>query len=102
MNAMASSIYKRALILLLAFLSASGQTCTDDAASSCTNTGHYPTWEDAPASVQEFDHDNDKSICSLPIITVEEWETGRYWEKEEPVIVKNVTDGWLALQHWTK
>eukprot|EP00804_Cyclotella_cryptica_P011474 CCRYP_016394-RB/>CCRYP_016394-RB protein AED:0.43 eAED:0.43 QI:195/1/1/1/1/1/4/148/320 len=99
---MAISIHKRALVFFLAFAGANAQTCTDDATSTCTYTGHYPTWEDAPASAEEFDHDNDKSICRLPIISVAEWETGRYWEKEEPVIVKNVTDGWMALQHWTK
>jgi len=74
--------------------------------STCTeqqiNLGQYNTWEEAPASTKEFDHDNNKKVCRLPIITVDEWETGRYWEKEEPCIVKNVTDGWLALEHWTK
>jgi len=66
------------------------------------NLGQYNTWEEAPASTKEFDHDNNKKVCRLPIITVDEWETGRHWEKEEPCIVKNVTDGWLAFEHWTK
>ena len=73
-------------------------TCTEQQ----TNLGQYNTWEEAPASTKEFDHDNNKKVCRLPIIDVEEWESGRYWEKDEPCIVKNVTDGWLALEHWTK
>ena len=35
-------------------------------------------------------------------ISVEEWEEGRYWERDVPVIVRNVTDHWKALEHWTK
>mmetsp|Transcript_23489 Transcript_23489/g.38736 ORF Transcript_23489/g.38736 Transcript_23489/m.38736 type:complete len:360 (-) Transcript_23489:128-1207(-) len=62
----------------------------------------YKTWEEAPASYEEFDHDNHPSVCRLPVVTVEEWEKGRMWEGETPVIVKNVTDGWKALEHWTK
>ena len=73
-------------------------TCTEQQ----INLGQYNTWEEAPASTKEFDHDNNKKVCRLPIISVDEWESGRYWEKEEPCIVKNVTDGWLALEHWTK
>lgn len=63
---------------------------------------HYKTWDDAPASWEEFGHDNDPNICGVPVLTVEEWEAGRYWEKEKPVLVKNITDGWPALDHWTK
>jgi len=57
---------------------------------------------DAPASKEEFDHDNSPDVCGLPILTVEEWEAGRYWKGKKPVIVKNVTDGWAALEHWKK
>lgn len=74
----------------------------DPAAPSRLATGPYGTWEEAPSSVEEFDHDNRKSVCRLPVVSVEEWERGRYWEGEEPVIVQNVTGGWLALDHWTK
>jgi len=95
-------IHLRFLTALFVILStkAQSQTCSDD--GTCINTGRYKTWEDSPASWAEFGHDNDKSICRLPIITVEEWENGQYWLKMEPVIVKNITDGWGALQHWTK
>eukprot|EP00804_Cyclotella_cryptica_P020021 CCRYP_007896-RA/>CCRYP_007896-RA protein AED:0.46 eAED:0.46 QI:229/1/0.66/1/0.5/0.66/3/0/148 len=62
----------------------------------------YENWEDAPASREEFDHDNDPEVCGLPILTVEEWEAGRYWEGNKPVIVKNVTAGWAAMEHWKK
>lgn len=89
------------LAAILAVAYAKTETCTEDCESK-TSLGRYPTWEAAPASIEEFDHDNDKNVCRLPIITVEEWERGRYWEREEPVIVKNVTDGWPALEHWTK
>ena len=64
--------------------------------------GRYKTWEEAPASYEEFGHDNDPSVCRLPIVSVEEWEEKRMWEGETPVIVKNVTQNWKALQHWTK
>ena len=79
-------------------------SCTEDGTSCASETplGRYPTWEEAPSSTEEFDHDNDKSVCRLPIISVEEWEEGRFWEGEEPVLVRNVTDGWPALEHWTK
>ena len=73
--------------------------------STCTSEislGRYLTWEDAPSSRDEFDHGNDKRLCGLPIVSVEQWEAGRLWEGEQPVIVKNVTDGWKALEHWTK
>ena len=97
------------VILLLAMLgyakfyhgSSERQSSSSSSASS-SSLGRYPTWEAAPASKDEFDHDNEKSVCRLPILTVEEWEAGRYWEREVPVIVKNVTDGWMALEHWTK
>ena len=65
-------------------------------------TGPYRSWEEAPSSFEEFGHDNHESVCRLPIVTVEEWERGRYWEGEAPVLVKNVTDDWAALNHWTK
>jgi len=31
---------------------------------------------------------------------VEEWEKGRYWERNKPVLVKNATEGWAALERW--
>jgi hypothetical protein len=87
--------------LLVLVHAAKSQTCSPDD-ETCINTGRYKTWEDSPASWDEFGHDNDKTICRLPIISVEEWERGQYWLKQEPVIVKNVTVGWGALEHWTK
>lgn len=56
---------------------------------------------DGPASREEFYHD-DPELCRLKRLTVEEWEAGKYWEGKEPVIVTNVTEGWLALEHWKK
>ena len=107
---MASSPHKRAFVIssiaaLVALIYANADSCTDDA--TCTSSdgeplGRYSAWEDAPHSSDEFDHDNNKRVCGLPILTVEEWETGRFWESEKPVMVKNVTDGWKALEHWTK
>ena len=96
-----------ATILAVYATTVGSPTCTEDDPSSCDSSspsslGRYPTWEAAPASREEFDHDNDKDVCRLQILSVEEWEAGRYWEKDEPVIVKNVTDGWQALEHWTK
>lgn len=70
--------------------------------SSSSSIILYSTWEEAPNSSYEFDHDNDVSVCRLPIITVHEWEKNRYWENDIPVIVQNVTDTWKANIHWTK
>ncbi|KAL7548515.1 hypothetical protein ACHAWF_011801 [Thalassiosira exigua] len=97
-----------AVILAATCAAAAVESSCDDGASSCPDNdapnllGRHPTWEDAPDSAEEFDHDNDPSVCSLPILSVEEWEAGRHWEREVPVIVKNVTQGWSALEHWTK
>mmetsp|Transcript_9213 Transcript_9213/g.19905 ORF Transcript_9213/g.19905 Transcript_9213/m.19905 type:complete len:423 (+) Transcript_9213:136-1404(+) len=62
----------------------------------------YIEWEDGPTSAEEFDHDNNPEICGLEYLTVEEWEAGKYWEKDKPVLVKNVTAGWKALNNWKK
>lgn len=79
-----------------------GASCASKAEPSSLGSYPYATWEDAPASYEEFDHDNDERVCRLPIISVEEWEEGRYWEGDEPVLVQNVTEGWAALEHWKK
>jgi hypothetical protein len=98
----AASAHLRALTTILAlFRTTADQSCST-ADETCVDTGRYKTWEESPASWEEFGHDNDKSICRLPIISVEEWEKGQYWLRQEPVIVKNVTKGWGALEHWTK
>ena len=90
-----------------ALMSAAAAAGTIEAAidkhdKSPTMPEYYETWEDAPASWEEFGHDNDPNICGIPVLSVEEWEEGRCWEREEPVLVRNVTDGWPALDHWTK
>ncbi len=94
--------------ILVAAIFASPESCATDPGTCKYDEkediylGNYSTWEEAPNSLDEFDHDNRKHICGLPILTVEEWEEGRFWETEKPVIVKNVTAGWKALEHWTK
>ena len=60
---------------------------------------HNRNWEDGFASWDEFGHDNSDN-CNIPKLTVEEWEMGRYWEGNVPVIVKNVTGGWAANHNW--
>ncbi len=62
----------------------------------------YKDWEDAPASWEEYGHDNDESVCGVPRLTIEQWEKGKYWQKNKPVIVMNVTEHWPAVQHWKK
>lgn len=62
----------------------------------------YKNWEDAPASWEEYGHDNDESVCGVPRLTVEQWEKGKYWQKNKPVIVMNVTEHWPAVEHWKK
>jgi hypothetical protein len=63
---------------------------------------HNLEWEDGPSSWEEFGHDNDPSVCGLQVLTVEEWEAGRYWEGKKPVLVSGVTEGWPALNNWKK
>ena len=59
-------------------------------------------WEDGQSSWEEYGHDNNPDICGLPLLTVAEWESGRYWERNKPVLVSGVTNGWAALTHWKK
>ena len=99
---MVSSTPLRFLTTILAVFQINAEQTCSAADETCIDVGRYKTWGDSPASWEEFGHDNDKTICRLPIISVEEWEKGEYWLKQEPVIVKNVTDGWGALEHWTK
>lgn len=61
---------------------------------------HNQNWEDGPASWSEFGHDNSPEICGLPLISVKEWESGRYWERDTPIMVANVTAQWDALHNW--
>jgi hypothetical protein len=61
---------------------------------------HNLEWEDGPSSWEEFGHDNDPSVCGVQLLTVEEWEAGRYWEGKKPVLVTGVTDDWPALNNW--
>lgn len=63
---------------------------------------HNLEWEDGPSSWEEFGHDNDPDVCGLQFLTVAEWEEGRFWEGDVPVIVKNVTGEWPALVNWKK
>ena len=63
---------------------------------------HNQEWEDGPSSWEEFGHDNDPNVCGLPLLTVEEWEAGRHWLGDKPVLVSGVTDGWAALSNWKK
>ncbi|KAL3817728.1 hypothetical protein ACHAXA_002488 [Cyclostephanos tholiformis] len=61
---------------------------------------HNLRWEDGPSSWDEFGHDNDPSVCRMQIMTVEEWESGRHWRNNVPVMVTNVTSGWAANVNW--
>jgi len=61
---------------------------------------HNAEWEDGPTSWEEFGHDNEN--CGVQYLTVEEWERGKYWDGNIPVIVRNVTRGWKALHNWKK
>lgn len=71
------------------------------AADNVINYGNpHLEWEEGPSSWEEFGHDNPPDVCGLPVLTVEEWERGRHWEKDRPVLVRNVTEGWAALENW--
>ena len=59
---------------------------------------HNKNWEDGHASWSEFGHNNEH--CNLQTITVQEWEDGKYWEKDEPVLVTGVTEHWAANTNW--
>jgi len=95
---------------LLASVSAAltSESCVDCALNTNTDNDpnspytKYKDWEDAPASWEEYGHDNDPYVCGVERLTVEEWEKGKYWNKNKPVIVMNVTDQWPAVKHWTK
>lgn len=78
----------------------SQETATTADESNIDYGNHNENWEDGPTSWSEFGHDNDPSVCGIPHLTVAEWEAGRYWEKDQPVIVKNVTAGWAANHNW--
>ena len=87
-------------IIGVAFSQDDTETMTDEETIDYGN--HNLEWEDGPSSWEEFGHDNAPDICGVQVLTVEEWEEGRYWEGGKPVIVKNVTDGWAALNNWKK
>jgi len=59
---------------------------------------HNKNWEDGHASWEEFGHNNEH--CNLQTITVQEWEDGKYWEKDDPVLVTGVTEHWAANTNW--
>jgi len=61
---------------------------------------HNHNWEDGHSSWDEFGHDNDPSVCKMRTMTVGEWEAGRHWRNNVPVMVTNVTDNWAANVHW--
>ena len=61
---------------------------------------HNHNWEDGHSSWDEFGHDNDPSVCKMRTMTVGEWEAGRHWRNNVPVMVTNVTDNWAANIHW--
>jgi hypothetical protein len=61
---------------------------------------HNTQWSQGPSSWEEFGHTNDPSVCKLQTITVDEWERGKYWRGNVPVLVMNVTDNWDANVHW--
>jgi len=103
--------YKQASFLstlsLLASFSAalnSETTCIGCPLNADENSPYskYKHWEDAPASWEEYGHDNDESVCGVPRLTVEQWEKGKWWQKNKPVIVMNVTEQWPAVEHWKK
>ncbi len=91
---------------LLASISAAlnSETCIGCSLNADENSPYskYKDWEDAPASWEEYGHDNDEYVCGVPRLTVEEWEKGKYWQKNKPVIVMNVTEQWPAVNHWKK
>ncbi|KAL7532012.1 hypothetical protein ACHAXR_004371 [Thalassiosira sp. AJA248-18] len=92
------AFYTSLIAALLALSSVHPQETPDD----IDHGNHNLEWEDGPSSWEEFGHDNEPSICGLPVLTVEEWEAGKYWDGNKPVLVKNVTDGWAALHNWKK
>lgn len=101
--------FHAAFLLVVCFLASScvvgsiSQETDDDVDDDDVDYGnHNLEWEDGPSSWDEFGHDNDPSVCGLQVLTVEEWEAGRYWEGKKPVLVSGVTDGWPALNNWKK
>lgn len=91
------------LSLIASFAAAlNAETCLGCALNTDEESPYtkYKDWEDAPASWEEYGHDN--SVCGVPRLTVEQWEKGKYWQRNKPVIVMNVTEQWPAVEHWKK
>jgi len=61
---------------------------------------HNTKWSQGPSSWEEFGHANDPDICRLRTITLDEWERGKYWRYNVPVMVTNVTADWDANVNW--
>ena len=93
-------------VLALAIQALSQDTSHSDHEAETETTIDYGNrnveWEDGPTSWDEFGHDNAQDVCGIPNISVEEWEAGRYWEGDTPVIIRNVTNGWAALHTMKK
>ena len=72
-------------ISFLALLSCFTVNCTtsdernniiDDDEENIDYGNHNENWEDGPSSWDEFGHDN--THCNVKVLTVEEWEAGKY------------------------
>ncbi len=78
-----------------------GEGDDDDDGTIVVDYGnHNLRWDDGPSSWDEFGHDNDPDVCRMRTMTVEEWESGRHWRHNVPVMVTNVTSGWDANVNW--
>ena len=77
-----------------------GEGDDGDGGDGVDHGNHNQNWEDGHSSWDEFGHDNDPSVCRMRTMTVDEWEAGRHWRGNVPVMVTNVTDGWVANVNW--
>ena len=66
-----------------------GEADADDGADYGNHTAR---WDQGHSSWEEFGHENDPDVCRMMTITPDEWERGKYWRHNVPVMVSRVLD----------
>ena len=99
-NETLSAIVERLQSKMLKSTTASTTENRSEANGDIDYGNHNTKWSQGPSSWEEFGHTNDPNICRLQTITLDEWERGKYWRYNVPVMVMNVTADWDANMNW--
>lgn len=99
-NETLSAIVERLQSKMLKSTTASTTENRSEANGDIDYGNHNTKWSQGPSSWEEFGHANDPNICRLQTITLDEWERGKYWRYNVPVMVMNVTADWDANMNW--